>query len=137
MALNHSPGQWIESVTDWAIRITDWGIFPDWMSSHARLADPPVNAELRHIWASWLADCLYFPTARLGGAVRTTDCNPPIASPTLSTGQPGEDAVTPKMAGGGPGDAGPAGAAQAGAAGLVCPEPWSKKFLQRRVKVTT
>ena len=36
------PGtvQWIESVTDWAIRITDWGLFPDWVSSHARLADP-------------------------------------------------------------------------------------------------
>ena len=33
-------GQWIESVTDWAIRITDWGLFPDWVSSHARLADP-------------------------------------------------------------------------------------------------
>ena len=33
-------GQWIESVTDGAIRITDWGIFPDWVSSHARLADP-------------------------------------------------------------------------------------------------
>ena len=35
-----STGQWIESVTDWAIRITDWGLFPDWVSSHARLADP-------------------------------------------------------------------------------------------------
>ena len=33
-------GQWIESVTDWAIRITDWGLFTDWVSSHARLADP-------------------------------------------------------------------------------------------------
>ena len=32
-------GQCIESVTDWAIRITDWGLFPDWVSSHARLAD--------------------------------------------------------------------------------------------------
>ena len=38
--LSHSTGQWIESVTDWAIRITDWGLFPDWVSSHARLADP-------------------------------------------------------------------------------------------------
>ena len=36
----HLTGQWIESVTDWAIRITDWGLFPDWVSSHARLADP-------------------------------------------------------------------------------------------------
>ena len=35
-----NPGQWIESVTDWAIRITDWGLFADWVSSHARLADP-------------------------------------------------------------------------------------------------
>ena len=35
----HPTGQWIESVTDWAIRITDWGLFPDWVSSHARLAD--------------------------------------------------------------------------------------------------
>ena len=33
-------GQWTESVTDWAIRITDWGLFPDWASSYARLADP-------------------------------------------------------------------------------------------------
>ena len=33
-------GQWIESVTDWAIHITDWGLFPDCLSSHARLADP-------------------------------------------------------------------------------------------------
>ena len=47
----------------------------------------PANAEQRQIWAFWLADCPYFPTARLGGAVRTTDCNPPIASATLSTGQ--------------------------------------------------
>ena len=37
---HHVSGQWIESVTDWAIRITDWGLFPDWVSSHARLADP-------------------------------------------------------------------------------------------------
>ena len=35
-----SSGQWIESATDWAIRITDRGLFPDWVSSHARLADP-------------------------------------------------------------------------------------------------
>ena len=33
-------GQWIKSVTDWAIRITDWGLFPDRVSRHARLADP-------------------------------------------------------------------------------------------------
>ena len=33
-------GQWIGSVTDWAIRITDWALFPDWVSSRARLADP-------------------------------------------------------------------------------------------------
>ena len=33
-------GQWIASVTARAIRITDWGLFPDWVSSHARLADP-------------------------------------------------------------------------------------------------
>ena len=32
-------GQWIESVTDWAISIIDWSLFPDWVSSHARLAD--------------------------------------------------------------------------------------------------
>ena len=49
----HPPsGQWIESVTDWAIRITDWGLFPDWVSSHARLADPirpmPNNGKSRH-----------------------------------------------------------------------------------------
>ena len=31
----------------------------------------------------------YFPTARLGGAVRTTDCFLPIGSPILSTGQTG------------------------------------------------
>ena len=45
-------GQWIESVTDWAIRITDWGLFPDWVSSHARLADPirpmPNKGKSRH-----------------------------------------------------------------------------------------
>ena len=39
-AIVAQSGQWIESVTDWAIRITDWGLFPDWVSSHARLADP-------------------------------------------------------------------------------------------------
>ena len=33
-------GQWIESVTDWTIRITHWGLLIDWVSSHARLADP-------------------------------------------------------------------------------------------------
>ena len=37
---HQETGQWIESVTDWAIRITDWCLFPDWVSSHARLADP-------------------------------------------------------------------------------------------------
>ena len=36
---DRQSGQWIESVTAWAIRITDWGLFPDWVSSHARLAD--------------------------------------------------------------------------------------------------
>ena len=36
----HEPGQWIESATDWAIRVTDWGLFPDWVPSHAQLADP-------------------------------------------------------------------------------------------------
>ena len=45
-------GQWIESVTDWAIHITDWGLFPDWVSSHARLADPirrmPDNGNSEH-----------------------------------------------------------------------------------------
>ena len=45
-------GQWIESVTDWAIRITDWDLFPDWVSSHARLADPihlmPNNGKCTH-----------------------------------------------------------------------------------------
>ena len=40
LGAEHLAGQWIESVTDWAIRITDWGLFPDWVSSHARLADP-------------------------------------------------------------------------------------------------
>ena len=37
---DHPTGQWIESITAWAIRITDCGLFPDWVSSHARLADP-------------------------------------------------------------------------------------------------
>ena len=45
-------GQWIESLTDWAIRITDWGLFPDWVSSHARLADAiqprPNNGKSPH-----------------------------------------------------------------------------------------
>ena len=36
----HFAGQWIELVTNWAIFITDWGLFTDWVSSHARLADP-------------------------------------------------------------------------------------------------
>ena len=45
-----------------------------------------MNAEQWQLLAFWLADCPYFPTARLGGAVRTADCNPPIASPILSTG---------------------------------------------------
>ena len=35
-----------------AIRITDWGLFPDWVSSHARLADPilpmPNKGKSRH-----------------------------------------------------------------------------------------
>ena len=45
-------GQWIESVSDWAIRITDWGLFSDWVSSHARLADAirptPNKGKSRH-----------------------------------------------------------------------------------------
>ena len=36
----HASGQWTEYITDWAIHITDWSLFPDWVSSHARLADP-------------------------------------------------------------------------------------------------
>ena len=47
---NNNAGQWIESVTDLAIRITDWSFFPDCVSSHARLADPirpmPNKADL-------------------------------------------------------------------------------------------
>ena len=50
--LTRGAGQWIESVTDWVIRITHWGLFPDWVSSHARLADPirpmPNNGKSTH-----------------------------------------------------------------------------------------
>ena len=46
------PVDRVESVTDWAIRITDWGLFSDWVSSHARLADPirpiPNKSKSRH-----------------------------------------------------------------------------------------
>ena len=37
--------------------------------------------------AFWLPDCPYFPIARLGGAVRTPDCDLPIVLPILSTCQ--------------------------------------------------
>ena len=78
-------GQWIESVTDWAIRITDWGLFPDWVSSHARLADPirpmPNKGKSGH---SGLPIALI---SRLPDWVVQSVL--PIASPILSTGQGG------------------------------------------------
>ena len=45
-------GPWIDSVTDWAIRITDWCLSTDWTSSRARLLDPirpmPDNGSFEH-----------------------------------------------------------------------------------------
>ena len=50
--LDLPPGQWIESVTDWAICNTYCFLFADWSSSHARLADPirpmPNKGKSRH-----------------------------------------------------------------------------------------
>ena len=45
------------------------------------------NAEQWQLHAFCLLACHYFAIARLGGAVRTPDCNLPIVSPILSTGQ--------------------------------------------------
>ena len=48
----HHTGQWIESITDCAVRNTDWCLFSDRTSSHAQFADPvqpmPLNIESRH-----------------------------------------------------------------------------------------
>ena len=95
-----SPGQWIESVTDCAVCITDWLLFTDWPSSHARLADPirpmPNNGKSRHSGLP-SAPISLLTEARLGDAVRTTDCNLPIASPILSTGQVNEYPCVPML----------------------------------------
>ena len=67
--LNAVPasGQWIESVTDWAIRITDWCLSADWAFSQCQR----IMIEFS---AFWLSDCPYLPTTRLGGAIYTPDC---------------------------------------------------------------
>ena len=82
------PGQWIESVTDWAIRITDWCLSTDWTSSRARLLDPirpmPDNGSFEHP-GSPIALISRLPDWAVQSVLPIAI--PPIAPSILSTGQ--------------------------------------------------
>ena len=81
-------GQWIESVTDWAIRITDWCLSTDWTSSRARLLDPirpmPDNGSFEHP-GSPIALISRLPDWAVQSVLPIAI--PPIAPSILSTGQ--------------------------------------------------
>ena len=89
-----SSGQWIESVTDWAIRITDWCLSTDWTSSHARLLDPirpmPDNGSFEHP-GSPIALISRLPDWAVQSVLPIAI--PPIAPSILSTGQIVHDIV--------------------------------------------
>ena len=84
-------GQWIESVTDWAIRITDWCLSTDWTASRARLLDPirpmPDNGSFEHP-GSPIALISRLPDWAVQSILPIAI--PPIAPSILSTGQPVE-----------------------------------------------
>ena len=70
-------GQWIESVTDWAIRITDWGLspigcpaMPDWLTQSGQCRTRMIGRTSQPIAEEYRTCCSLFcaPKRNVAGA---------------------------------------------------------------------